>query len=81
VLPREKRTAMGGVIASTASNSASQENAEQAYRYREMAKAIRVRLLTLQDEEAVSELYLLAAHYERLAEFADSSGSLGSVED
>lgn len=46
-----------------------------------MAKAIRVRLLTLQDEEAVSELYLLAAHYERLAEFADSSGSLGSVED
>ncbi|HET9389795.1 MAG TPA: hypothetical protein VFO44_09120 [Steroidobacteraceae bacterium] len=72
---------MEGVIAVTASNSASPENAEQAYRYREMAKAIRVRLLTLQDEESVSELYLLAAHYERLAEFADSSGSLGSVED
>jgi hypothetical protein len=49
--------------------------------YRDRASAIRARLPTLQDDEAFSELYLLAAHYQRLAEFAESSGSLGSVED
>ncbi len=53
---------------------------EQACRYREMARAIRARLPTLQDEEVIIELYLLATHYERLAEFADSSGPLASVE-
>jgi hypothetical protein len=45
--------------------------------YRDRASAIRARLTTLQDDEVFSELYLLAAHYERLAEFAESSGSLG----
>jgi hypothetical protein len=49
--------------------------------YRNRASAIRARLPTLQDDEVFSELYRLAAHYERLAEFAESSGSLGSVED
>jgi hypothetical protein len=49
--------------------------------YRDRASAIRARLPTLEDNEVFSELYLLAAHYERLAEFAQSSGSLGSVED
>jgi hypothetical protein len=49
--------------------------------YSARASAIRARLPMLQDDEVFSELYLLAAHYERLAEFADSSGSLGSVED
>jgi hypothetical protein len=49
--------------------------------YRDRASVIRARLPTLQDDELFSELYLLAAHYERLAEFAESSGSLGSVED
>lgn len=49
--------------------------------YSARASAIRARLPTLQDDEVFSELYLLAAHYERLAEFAKSSGSLGSVED
>ena len=48
--------------------------------YRDRASAIRARL-PLQDDEDFCELYLLAAHYERLAEFAESSGSLGSVED
>lgn len=55
-------------------------HAEQARRYREMALAIRARLPTLQDEEVFNELYVLATHYERLAEFADSSGALASVE-
>jgi hypothetical protein len=49
--------------------------------YRDRACAIRARLPTLQDDEVFSELYLLAAHYERLAEFAESSGSLASIED
>jgi hypothetical protein len=49
--------------------------------YRDRASAIRARLPTLQDDEVFSELYLLAAHYERLAEFADSSGSLAHIED
>jgi hypothetical protein len=49
--------------------------------YRDRASAIRARLPTLQDDEVFSELYLLAAHYERLAEFAESSGSLASIED
>ena len=43
--------------------------------------AIRARLATLQEDEVFSELYLLAAHYERLAEFAESSGSLASIQD
>jgi hypothetical protein len=49
--------------------------------YRDRASAIRARLPTLEDDEVFSELYLLAAHYERLAEFAESSSSLGLVED
>jgi hypothetical protein len=49
--------------------------------YRKRASAIRARLPTLEDDEVFSELYLLAAHYERLAEFAESSGLLGSVEE
>ena len=51
---------------------------EQSRHYLDQASAIRALLPTLQDEEAFNELYLLAAHYERLAEFADSSGSLES---
>ena len=57
------------------------KHCEQSRYYRDRASAIRARLPTLQDDELFSELYLLAAHYERLAEFAKSSGSLGSVED
>lgn len=49
--------------------------------YHDRASAIRARLPMLQDDEVFSELYLLAAHYERLAEFAESSGSLASIED
>jgi hypothetical protein len=48
--------------------------------YRDRASAIRARLPTLRDDEVFNELYLLAAHYERLAEFAESSGSLASFE-
>ena len=50
----------------------------QSRYYRERASAIRARLPGVQDEEEFSELYLLAAHFERLAQFVDSSGSLGS---
>jgi hypothetical protein len=39
--------------------------------------AIRARLPTLRDDEVFTELYLLADYYEQLAEFAESSGSLG----
>jgi len=49
--------------------------------YREQASVIRARLPTLHDDEVVIELYQLAAHYERLAEFAESSGSLEALED
>jgi putative heme degradation protein len=52
------------------------EHSEPSRYYRDLASAIRARLATLQDEEVINELYLLAAHYERLAEFADSVGSL-----
>jgi hypothetical protein len=55
-------------------------HSEQARYYLERASAIRARLPTVQDEEAFSELCLLAAHYERLAEFADSSGWLASIQ-
>ncbi len=51
------------------------EHSEQSSYYRELASAIRARLPALQDEEVINELYLLATHYERLAEFADSLGS------
>jgi hypothetical protein len=61
--------------------SAPSKHREQSRYYRDQASAIRARLPTLQDEEVFNELYLLAAHYERLAEFADSSGSLGSLGD
>ena len=61
--------------------SAPSKRSEHSRYYRDQASAIRARLPTLQDEEAFNELYLLAVHYERLAEFAESSGSLGSVED
>ena len=54
---------------------------EQPRRYRDRATAIRARLPTLADDEVFTELYLLAAYYERLAEFAESSGSLGCIED
>jgi hypothetical protein len=59
--------------------SAPSKHREQSRYYRDQASAIRARLPTLQDEEVFNELYLLAAHYERLAEFADRSGSLGSL--
>jgi len=54
---------------------------EQSRHYRDRAIAIRARLPTLKDDEIFIELYLPAAHYERLAEFAESSGPLGSLED
>jgi hypothetical protein len=57
------------------------KHSEQSRYYRDRASAIRARLPTLQDDELFSELYLLAAHYEQLAEFAESSGSLASIED
>jgi hypothetical protein len=57
------------------------KRSEQSRFYRDRASAIRARLPTLQDDEVFNELYLLAAHYERLAEFAESSGSLASIED
>jgi hypothetical protein len=56
--------------------SAPPDPSEQTRYYRELAGAIRARLPTLQDEEAINELYLLATHCERLAEFADSLGPL-----
>lgn len=55
-------------------------SAEQSRYYRERASVIRAHLPTLQDDEVVHELYVLAAHYERLAEFSDSCGSLASIE-
>jgi hypothetical protein len=61
--------------------SAPSRHFEQPRYYRDRATAIRARLPTLQDDEVFTELYLLAAYYERLAEFAESSGSLGSVKD
>ena len=61
--------------------SAPSTHLEQPRCYRDRATAIRARLPTLEDDEVFTELYLLAAYYERLAEFAESSGSLGSVED
>jgi hypothetical protein len=61
--------------------SAPSNRSEQPRYYRDRATAIRARLPTLQDDEVFTELYLLAAYYERLAELAESSGSLGSVED
>jgi hypothetical protein len=61
--------------------SARSKHPEQPRYYRDRATAIRARLPTLQDDEFFTELYLLAAYYERLAEFAESSGSIGSVED
>lgn len=57
------------------------KRSEQPRYYRDRATAIRARIRTQQDDEVFTELYLLAAYYERLAEFAESSGSLGSVED
>ena len=62
--------------AMTDHDSARCEHSEQSRYYRDMAMAIRARLPTLQDDEVFNELYLLAAHYERLADFADSSGAL-----
>jgi hypothetical protein len=54
----------------------------EPYRYyHDRAIAIRARLAAVEDDEAFIELYLLAAHYEQLAEFVESSGSLASVED
>ena len=57
--------------------SAPSKHSEQCRYYRDRATAIRAHLPTLQDDEVFTELYLLADHYERLAEFAESSGSLG----
>ena len=57
--------------------SAPSKHSEQPRYYRDWATAIRARLPTLQDDEVFTELYLLAAYYEWLAEFAESSGSLG----
>jgi hypothetical protein len=61
--------------------SAPSKHSKQSRFYRGRASAIRARLPALQDDEVFSELYLLAAHYERLADFAEASGSLGAVED
>src|SRR3984893_11963977 len=61
--------------------SAPFKHCEPSRYYRDRASAIRARLPTLQDDEVFNELYLLAAHYERLAEFAESSRSLASIED
>lgn len=61
--------------------SAPSKHSEQSRYYRDRADAIRARLPMLQDDEVFNELYLLAAHYERLAEFVESSGSLASIED
>ena len=61
--------------------SAPSRHSQQSRYYRDRASAIRARLPTLLDDEVFNELYLLAAHYERLAEFAESSGSLASIED
>jgi len=61
--------------------AAASKRLEQPRYYRDRATAIRARLPELQDDEVFTELYLLAAYYERLAEFAESSGSLWSVED
>jgi hypothetical protein len=58
------------------SDSTPSEHSEQSRHYRELASAIRARLPTLLDEEVINELYLLAIHYERRAEFSDSLGSL-----
>jgi hypothetical protein len=65
----------------TDSASALSKHSEQPHYYRDRATAIRARLPTLHDDEVFTELYLLATYYERLAEYAESSGSLGSVED
>ena len=61
--------------------SAPFKHCEPSRYYRDRASAIRARLPTLQDDEVFNELYLLAAHFERLAEVAESSGSLASIED
>lgn len=58
--------------------SAPSKHSERPRYYRDLATAIRARLPTLQDYEVFTELYLLADYYERLAEFVESSGSLGS---
>ena len=57
--------------------SAPSKHSEQPHYYRGQATAIRARLPTLRDDDVFTELYLLASYYERLAEFAESSGSLG----
>jgi hypothetical protein len=44
--------------------------------YRELAIAMRAMVPTLTGEEARNQLELLAVHYERLAEFVDSTGPL-----
>jgi hypothetical protein len=74
--PPPKQATKGGSMMTDLA-SAPSKHSEQPRRYRERATAIRARLPTLQDDEVFTELYLLAAHYERLAEFAESSGSLG----
>jgi hypothetical protein len=56
--------------------SAPCKHSEQPRYYRDQATAIRARLRTQEDDEVFTELYLLAAYYERLAELAESSGSL-----
>jgi hypothetical protein len=61
--------------------SATSKHSDQPRYYRERATAIRGRLPALQDDEVFTELYLLATYYERLAEYAESSGALGSVDD
>jgi hypothetical protein len=53
------------------------KHSDQPRYYRDRATAIRARLPTLQDDEVFTELYLLAYYYERSAELAESSGSLG----
>jgi hypothetical protein len=52
-------------------------SSEQSRYYREKARALRARVYELRDEESINQFYLLATHYERLADFADSVERLG----
>ena len=75
----EADAAREGGPSTMGSNSTPFEHSDQSRHYRELASAIRARLVTLQDEELIHELYLLATHYERLAEFTDTLGWLDGL--
>jgi hypothetical protein len=61
--------------------SAPSRHSAQFRYYHDRAIAIRARLPVVEDDEAFIELYLLAAYYERLAEFVESSGPLACIKD